>query len=124
MKGHVLIGLAVAIAVAGAIAIGVEVAMAGIDKAAGLAGVIVGFCELAALVLGVAGFMASRRGESRGEDERQRGGEAEAAATAPVTPAPCSPAEGPASQGKYVVDIREASGVQVGDNNVQRNEFG
>ncbi len=124
MKGRVLIGLAVTIAVAGAIAIGVDVAVAGIDKAAGLAGVVVGLCELAALVLGVAGFMADRRGESRGETDRQVSGDAAAVAAAPRAPASVSQADGPAVHGKYVVDVRDASGVQIGDNNVQRNEFG
>ena len=123
MKGRLLVGLAVTIAVAGAIAIGVDAAVAGIDKAAGLAGVIVGFCELAALALGVAGFMADRR-EGRSKGERPGVGEVAAAATSPSAPASGAPADGPAVQGKYVVDVRDASGVQIGDHNVQHNEFG
>jgi hypothetical protein len=118
MKWRILLGLAALIAATAAVGLGVEVAVAGPGQAAGLAGVIAGFCELGAVLLGVAGWAAQHRA---GGDRR--------AAGAPGGPDPDESglAAGNAAvgaAGKYVVDARHARGVQVGDRNIQRNEFG
>lgn len=61
MKWRVLIWVAVGAGVVAAAGLAVDVAVAGMDRASGLAGVLVGFCELGALVLGVAAWAAERR---------------------------------------------------------------
>jgi hypothetical protein len=116
MRWRVLVWTAVATASAGAIWLVVEIATGGVDKASGLAGVIVGFCELAALVLGVFAYAAERREPGRGADAE------------PTAPAATAPAAGPtkaseAGSAKYAVDARGAHGVQTGERNTQHNQF-
>jgi hypothetical protein len=117
VKWRILLYLAVLIAAAAAAGLGVEVAVAGPGPAAGLAGVIAGFCELGALLLGVAGWAAQHRaGDRRAAGARHQ-----------PDPDDSGLAAGNAAAdavGKYVVDARHARGVQIGDRNVQRNEFG
>jgi hypothetical protein len=60
VKWRFLIWAAAVIAAAGAVAL-ISDAAAGLGQTSGLARVIVGFCELAALVLGVAGWASRRR---------------------------------------------------------------
>ena len=52
---------AAVLAAAAAIALAVDIAVEGVDNAAGMAGVLVGFCELGALVLAVAGWASEHR---------------------------------------------------------------
>jgi hypothetical protein len=118
VKWRVITWLAVAIAVAAAIGLGADTAIDGTASAAGLAGVIAGFCELGALTLGVAGWAGQRRepGERPapgGSLAPERGAEKSEEASATQTDTP----------GKYVVDARQAQGVQIGDGNVQHNDF-
>ena len=105
--------LACVIGAGSAAGLAADVVVAGMGRAAGLAGVIVGFCELGALVLGV----AARTGEQQARSERREGRVPEVAD------------EGGDGRltggmaGKYVVDARHSRGVQVGDRSVQRNDF-
>jgi hypothetical protein len=115
VRWRILWWAAAALAAAGGAGLLAEVATAGLGRAAGLAGVIGGFCELGALVLGVAGLARDRRSA--------RGSAADAAAAPAPGPEPSSPG----SQGaavKYVVDSRGAAGVLIGDGGIQVNESG
>jgi hypothetical protein len=116
VRWRLLVWLAVAFALAAAAALGADVVVVGPDKAAALAGVIAGFCELGALVLGVVGWMGERRvaGDRSGSGVAYVGGKGR---EGPV-------ADARVSEGMYVVDSRHARGVQVGDHNFQRNAFG
>jgi hypothetical protein len=91
-----------AVTVAG---LGVDIAVAGPDKAAVLAGIVVGFCEVVGVVLAVVGWAGERRS---GEPTRLANRDNSV------------PESQPAAGGrKYVVDARDATGVQVGDGNTQ-----
>lgn len=118
MKWRVLVWIAAATAVAAAAGLGVDVAVAGTDKAAGLAGIIVGFCELAAVVLAVVGLTGQRRTTEAGSQVPRRDPGAKVGD-------PADSARAPQSEiGKYRVDAHGAEGLQIGDNNTQRNIFG
>jgi hypothetical protein len=121
--------LAVAVMVAAAVGLALDAGLAGVTQASGLAGVIVGFCELGALLLAVVSWTAERRRASAEPDP------APAAAVTPepaaATPEPAPPQTAPpqtatpeAAPAKYVVDLRDAHGVQVGDHNIQHNVYG
>jgi hypothetical protein len=103
---QLLIRLAVLIGVAAAAGLGADVAVAGTGKAAELAGVIAGFCELGAVLLGVVAWAGDRR----------PGAVPTEVAKKPVQ-------DSPASAAKYVVDARHARGVQAGDGAAQHNDF-
>jgi hypothetical protein len=121
MNWRLVTVLAVVIAAAAGAGLGVDVVVAGTARASGLAGVIVGFCELVALVLGVASWAAHRR-EAR---ERHASGLPEASEVpVPVAPESAADARPGNASPKYVVDARGAHGVQVGDHGIQHNEFG
>ncbi|GAB2734688.1 hypothetical protein GCM10010442_65020 [Kitasatospora kifunensis] len=92
-----------------AVALGVYALLAGADKASGLAGVIVGFCEIGALVLGVVGWAAERRAAP-----------ASTAPTAPTAPAP-APAQPQAQNGKFAISAERIEKAQFGDGNTQHN---
>jgi hypothetical protein len=114
---HVLTRLAVAIAAAAAIGLGIDVAVAGTTQAAGLAGVIVGFCELGALVLGVGSWAARRQEAGDQRDSHppevpERAGQEADGIVPPVSPS-----------AKYIVDTRQAQAVQIGDHSTQHNDF-
>ncbi|MGW0197264.1 hypothetical protein [Nonomuraea sp. NPDC003201] len=101
MKWRVLMWTAVAAGAVVAAGLGAYVAVAGTDKAAGPAGVIAAFCELAALTLAVASWIRQRQAPGDGD------------------PGPrTSPGFG------AVVHIQEGKGVQIGDHNEQTNNFG
>lgn len=105
------------IAAVAAVGLGIDVAVAGTTQAAGLAGVIVGFCELGALVLGV----VSRAAQRHEAKEQQASSLPDAPGTAPQEPE--RNAQPGNASGKYVVDARQAQGVQIGDHGIQRVEF-
>ena len=109
---------AVVIATTAAVGLVVDVAVAGTGEAAGLAGVIVAFCELAALVLGVTAWAAERRAPAAGP-------QAEGASSAATAGGDSrgSVAGQRVENGKYAVDARGAEGLQVGDGNAQHNVF-
>lgn len=111
VRWRVLMWAAVVIAAVAAAGLGAMVAVAGVDKAAGLAGVIVGFCEVAALLVAVVGWAGDRRAAAT-----DRPGAAAAPAGTAVLPPPAGTA-------KYVVDASNAQGVQTGDGNTQHNDF-
>lgn len=118
MRWRVVTWTAVAIAAAAAIGLGVVAGLRGLDKAAGLAGVIVGFCELGALVLGVAAWSAERRGAGREPDPRSSRvcDEGQAPPAPPGPPVPAAP-----RAGKYVISAETIEKSQVGDGNIQYN---
>jgi len=92
--------------------------VAGLGQASGLAGVIAGFCELTAFLLGVAGWVGKRRAASASEDIP----DAAATRTPPVKVSSTSNTETEKSA-KYVVDARGARVLQIGDRNAQYNDF-
>lgn len=104
---------AVVLGATAVVGLGADVLIAGPDVAVGTAGVIVGFCEVGALVLGVVGWARDHQEAGHRpnhEDTRVAREEAD-------RPVP------PEIPGKYVVDARHARGVQVGDGNTQHNDF-
>jgi hypothetical protein len=103
VKWRVLIWAALVIGAVAVVGLGVDIVVAGPDKAAVLAGIVVGFCE----VVGAGFAVVSWAGERK--------------STQPAVPkAPDAPGSQPtAGSGKYVVDARDATGVQVGDGNTQ-----
>jgi|SRR5450755_3855750 hypothetical protein len=117
MGGRVLVWAAVGLAAAAAAGLAVDVAFEGLEKAAGLAGVVVGFCELGALALAVIGWAAHRRAS----------GDQSASKVTPAQPTDgveCVPTtRAGTAESKYAVDIGEAQGVQIGDGNTQSNDF-
>lgn len=119
VKWRFLTWTAVVIAAAGAVALISDAVVAGLGQASGLAGVIVGFCELAALVLGVAGWASRRR-----EASACKGVIPDVAATDahPVEAASIANTQA-GKDHKYVVDARGTAGLQVGDGNIQHNDF-
>jgi hypothetical protein len=118
MRRRLLAGVAVVIGIMGAAGLGVDVAVVGVGRASGLAGVMAGFCELAALVLGVAGWACKRRAAVAGATGP---GAATAGGKAPeVIQGGTGEIGGDA---KYAVDARDVRGLQVGENNIQRNDF-
>jgi RIP homotypic interaction motif len=128
VKWRVLTWVAVVVAVAAAADLVADLAVGGPGKASALAGVIAGFCELGALVLGVSAWAGQRRSASeQASEQREPATPHEPERAAPerdgAGAAPES-APGPDSaSGKYVVDARLAQGVQIGDGNTQRNDF-
>ncbi|MGA5821500.1 hypothetical protein ACPC54_26960 [Kitasatospora sp. NPDC094028] len=98
---------AVAVGALAAVALGVYALLAGADRASGLAGVIVGFCEIGALVLGVVGWAAERR--------------AAPAATAPTAQTTPAPAQPQAQNGKFAISAERIEKAQFGDGNTQHN---
>jgi hypothetical protein len=113
MKWRLLIWAALAMGTAAAVGLGVAVIVVGVNKAAGLAGVMAAFCELGALVLGVVGWV---------------GGRATAGRSGPDTssiPAPPVMGDRPVSSTAetYAVDARGAKGIQTGEGNIQYNDF-
>jgi hypothetical protein len=109
VRWRVLIWVAVLLGAAAAAGLGVDVAVAGLDKAAGLAGVIVGFCELGALVLGIAAWAAERRASTA----RLAPPDPSVLGMAGRTGGPVAGLEERAS--RYRVDARHAGQVQIGD---------
>jgi hypothetical protein len=111
-------GASVVLGLAGAVGLGADAVVAGVDRASGLAGVVAGFCELAAFVLGVTGWVARRRTALSSADGR--GDDAAGSGSDEVGPGAGAEA---AARAKYAVDVREARGLQIGDHNIQQNEF-
>lgn len=126
MKWRVLIWVAVGAGVVAAAGLAVDVAVAGMDRASGLAGVLVGFCELGALVLGVAAWAAERRavGGQEGPTAPAGGtggtGEAGEAGGSGERPAVRGEDRGPEG-GRYVVNADKIDRAQFGDGNTQHN---
>lgn len=118
VKWRLLIWAAAVIAVVGAVGLSLDAAVAGLKQASGVAAVIAGFCELAAFLLGVAGWAGKRRGVSTGGDIP----DAAAARTLPDDVGPKASTE-TGKRAKYVVDARDVGVLQVGDRNIQRNDF-
>jgi hypothetical protein len=114
VKSRVLVRAAVVIAAAAAVMLGVVAVTAGLAAASGLAGVIVGFCELAAAALAVIGWAGERRSAaSAGKEGRSTSGPS---AGQPAGQGPTSGHSG----GKYAVTMRDnAQGIMIGDGNVQ-----
>jgi hypothetical protein len=109
-------------AVAAAADLVADLAVGGPGKASALAGVIAGFCELGALVLGVSAWAAQRRAASgQAGDQREPADPPGPQRSAPgQNGADAVPQSAP---GKYVVDARQAQAIQIGDGNTQRNDF-
>lgn len=105
MRWRLLVWTAVAIAVAAIIGLGIDVALEGISGAAELAGVIVAFCEVNVLLLAIVAFARERRAPV-GQPE-------------PGVQPEASTAKGGLSTGKYRVDVRDSTGVIIGDGNKQ-----
>jgi hypothetical protein len=114
MRWRLLRWVAVIIATAAVAGLAIDVALAGTDKAAALAGVIAGFCELAALLLGVTAWVGERQASARAQQAK---GTPSAGRTSSGLKTPVADKRG--QDGKYVVDARGATGVQVGENNTQ-----
>src|SRR2546421_6826117 len=114
MRWRLLRWVAVVIAAAAAAGSAVDVAVPGTDQAAALAGVIVGFCELAALLLGVTAWVGERQASAMA---KQAKGMSYAGSTSSSLKTPAADKRSP--DGKYVVDARGAIGLQVGENNTQ-----
>jgi hypothetical protein len=119
MGSRVLLWVAVLVASGAAAGLAIDVVIAGTSEAAGLAGVIAGFCELAALVLGVAAWA----GERRAADARAVEAVKDVSSAVAAGGRSASPADGQRRDGKYVVDARGAEGLQVGDGNTQHVVF-
>jgi len=115
VRWRVLVWAAVLIAAAAAVALVVVAATAGLTAASGLAGVIVGLCELVAVALAVIGWAGRRRPSAAA-------GEEGTSTSAPSAGQP-DPGQGLAagrSSGKYTVSLGDnAQGVMIGDGNVQ-----
>lgn len=94
-------------------ALGADAGVAGMDKASGLAGVIVGFCELAALIMGVTAWASRRRTAGVDEDFDDSG---KPPKTANAMEA--SKGRGHAGGPKYVVDLRGSQAASVGDGGI------
>lgn len=101
-----------------AVGLAVDVAAAGMEQATGLAGVIVGFCEIGVLVLGVAAWAAERRSSplvsaraaaTSAPEKGEEGSGADAARGSPV------------GNGKYVIITEKIDRSQIGDGNSQYN---
>jgi hypothetical protein len=117
VKWRVLIWCSIGISVAAAAVLVVVIVVSGMDEATVWAGVIVGFCELAALVLGTTAWASERQAAavSREADSAEPGAalhEGEGGGEPRV-----------GGGGKYTVDAREAEAVQIGDGNTQHNDF-
>lgn len=108
LRWRVLAWAAAVVAAAGVAGLGAQVAIAGVDKASGLAAVIAGFCELAAFTLGVAGWASRRRMNSAGIGMEHADTVASAAAEG------AGPDEARAGA-KYEIDARGAHVGHVGD---------
>lgn len=94
---------------AAAVGLGVDIVVAGISRAAALAGVIVGFCEIGALLLALAAWVAERRERpARGLPPAHGPTGQEDAAAGPAVTSP-----------KFVVDAGQAGVVQIGDHGIQ-----
>ena len=115
MKWRVLVRAAVLIAAAAAVMLGVVAVTTGLTAASGLAGVIVGFCELVVVALAVIGWAGERRSATAAGKEGT-------STSAPSAGRP-APGQGPASGhsgGKYAVTVGgNAQGIMIGDGNVQ-----
>lgn len=118
VKWRLLAVAAAVIGLVGAAGLGVDVAVAGVDRASASAGVIAGFCELTAFVLGMTGWVAKRRTALTGADSP--GATAAGGRAADVNHEASGETEGSA---KYEVDARDTRGLQIGDHNIQRNDF-
>jgi hypothetical protein len=118
VKWRLLAWVAVVMAAGAGIGLGVDVAVAGLDKASGLAGVIVGFCELTAFALGVAAWAGRRRVASIATEEPDA-----VPMDTSVTEVSRLAAGTVEKRGKYVVDAPNSKGLQIGDGNIQRNDF-
>ena len=114
VKWRALIRLAVVIGAVAAAGLTADVIAAGLAQAAGLAGVMTGFCELGGLTLCVVGWLGRRRDSGRRVEQ--------APAEMPEDDRSASAAGSGAE--KYAVDARGAQGVQVGDYATQHNHFG
>jgi len=114
MRWRLLRWVAVIFATAAAAGLAVEIAVAGTEQAAALAGVIVGFCELAALLLGVTAWVGERQTSAKAQQAKgtPSAGNISSGSKTPV-------ADKRGQDGKYVVDARGATGLQVGENNTQ-----
>ena len=117
MRSSLLVRVAAVIAAAAAIGLAVDIAIAGTGRAAALASVIAGFCELGALVLGATAWAAGRRASAAAQSEEAQ--PAVRTSSSPKSPIPDKRGQ----DGKYVVDARGAAGLQIGDGNVQRVAF-
>jgi hypothetical protein len=120
VKWRVLVWVAVLIATAAAVVLGVVAVEEGLTAASGLAGVIVAFCELAAVVLAVIGWVGKRRpvSDTRKDETRTR-----SVPSAGPDDAHKHLADGRGG-GKYVVNLGDnAQGTVIGDGNILHNDL-
>ena|SRR5437879_2838420 len=92
-----------------AVGLGVDVAVAGRQSAEGVAGVVSAVCEVVAVVLAIVGWVNEKRSTTVARP---------APGSVPPDPDVMARPEGPGGGcGKYVVDVRDARNVQIGDGN-------
>lgn len=113
MRWRLLRWIAMIIATAAATGLAVDVAVAGTGQAAALAGVIVGFCELTALLLGITAWVGKRQASAKAQQVKGAVSTGNTASGSETSVAKRT------QDGKYEVDARWATGLQVGENNTQ-----
>ena len=106
MRWHRLVWTAAVVAVMAVIGLGIDVAVEGMSAAAELAGIIVAFCELSLLLLAIIAFI---------RDRRHPGGQPE-----PNGQAAATNKSGKLSAAKYQVDVRDSTGIIIGERNEQK----
>jgi hypothetical protein len=118
VRWRLLVVAAGVIGFVGAAVLGADAVVAGVGTAAGLAGVMAGFCELAAFVLGVTGWAARCKTALNAA-----GNPGEATASDSADEVARATRQDPGERARYGVDARNACGLQIGDHNFQRNDF-
>lgn len=114
MRWRLLLWVAVVTATAVAAGLAVDVAVAGTGPAAALAGIIAGFCELAALLLGITAWVGGRQASAK--IQQAKGTPSAGGSNSSPKPAVANKR---GQDGKYVVDARGATGLQIGESNTQ-----
>ncbi|MFE2192186.1 hypothetical protein ACFXAQ_15320 [Streptomyces olivaceus] len=117
MRWRVLFWSAVALGVAAATALGWVALDRGAQAASGLAGLLVAFCEIGAVLLAVTAWSAERRRAEDGAVRRPPDGTGEPAA-GPRAGRGGRPA---APSGGFVVNSERIEKSQIGDGNTQHN---
>ena len=97
------------------VGLGVDIVVAGPDEAAVLAGIVVGFCEVVGAVLAVSGWAGERRSAEPAETAEPAIRQNSVPESQPIA----AGGDDDSGGGKYIVDARGATGVQVGDGNTQ-----
>jgi hypothetical protein len=119
VKWRVLVWAAVLIAAGAAITLGVIAVTSGLTASSGLAGFIVGFCELLAVTLAVIGWAGQHRPSA--DEEKEKTSASVSSSGQPDAGQGLAPGR---SGVKYAVTLgNSARGVMIGDSNVQNIDF-